>query len=290
MTTTLPKWDPEGRPRKPAVVGIGAQKAGTTWLGQILSQHPGLWTPPFKEVQFFNARYIPEHMGWLPWHFRRGKVNIQKRYTARAEDMPRELARYLDRITREPMFTNHWYKQVFAPAPAGTMPVDITPEYSTLPEEGVEFVSKFLAGTKFIYLIRHPVDRAVSQMKMNITRAGRKPQSVDDWLGEIEDPVLYDRGDYATYIPRWQRFFGKQKLLILPFGAIHKDPLGVMRRIEQFLGIAAHDYRNLGAKVFASSSALSVPPEVRAELRKRLEPQFAFLEQQFPKEFVAAIR
>lgn len=283
-------WDEDGKPRKPAVVGIGAQKAGTTWLSQILSQHPRIWTPPFKEVQFFNARYIPDHMKWLPWHFRRGKANIQKRFDARGETMPDPLVRYLDRITREPMFTNHWYKQVFAPAPQGRMPMDITPEYSTLPEEGVDFVAKFLNRSKFIYILRHPVDRAISQLKMNLTRAGRKPASLDDWLAEIEDPVLVDRGDYASYLPRWKKHFGDDRLLVLPFGAIHRDPLGVLRRIESFLDIRPHDYRNIGAKVFASAGGYSVPDAARARLRAKLEPQFAFLETHFPRDFIDQMR
>src|SRR5690606_27826464 len=101
---------------------------------------------------------------WLPWHFRRGRQNIEKRWAARGQEMPPDMVRYLDRVTREPMFTNHWYKLVFAPAPQGARTIDVTPEYSTLPPEGVDFVAKFLPQAKFVYIIRHPVDRAISQL------------------------------------------------------------------------------------------------------------------------------
>ncbi|WP_294928670.1 sulfotransferase [uncultured Paracoccus sp.] len=286
----MDSWDAQGRPRKPAIVGIGAQKAGTTWLSQILSQHPRIWVPPFKEAQFFNARYIPQHMQWLPWHFRRAKLNIRKRYDARGQETPHELGKYLDRITREPMFTNHWYKQLFAPAPESALPMDVTPEYSTLPEEGVEFVAKFLHRSKFIYILRHPVDRAISQLKMNLTRGRRKPRSIAEWMEEIGDPVLLDRGDYETYIPRWRRHFDEKRLLILPFGMIRRDPLGFMRRIEAFTGLEPHDYTGLGTQVFAGPKGMAVPDEVRAALRARLESQFAFLERSFPPGFVDQMR
>lgn len=284
------KWDSEGRPRKPAIVGIGAQKAGTTWLSQMLSQHPRVWAPPFKEVQFFNARFIPEHQKWLPWHFRRSKLNIAKRFEGQGREMPADMRLYLDRITRPPMFTNHWYKQVFAPAPADTLPMDVTPEYSTLPVEGVDFLARFLHRSKFIYLVRHPVDRAISQMKMNISRARRKPATDADWLAEVEDPVLMDRGDYMTYMPRWNHHFSSQQLLYLPYGMIRRDPLGVMRRVEAFLGLAAHDYRNLGSRVFPGPKGLVVPDSARARLREKLDPQFDWLESQFPTEFNALLR
>lgn len=283
-------WDPNGKPRKPDFLGIGAQKAGTTWMSQMLAQHPDLWAPPFKEVQFFNHRYVEEHRKWLPWHFKRAKLSIQKRYDAKGEDMPAEMAKYLERITREPMFTNHWYKLVFAPAPEGARTLDVTPEYSTLPEEGLDFVARFLPEAKFIYIIRHPVDRAISQLKMNLTRARRKPASVEDWLKEIQDPVLTDRGDYQTYVPRWNARFGAERMLYLPFGMIARDPLGFLRRVETFLGLSPFDYRDVGKKVFASDNALVVPDKARAALRARLEPQFGFLDQTFGTDFTAQFR
>ena len=269
-------WDPGGRPRKPTLIGIGAQKAGTTWLSQMLGQHPHVWAP--------------EHRDWLPWHFRRAKLNIAKRYEKRGEIMPPILNAYLDRITRGEMFTNHWYKQVFAPAPPGTQPLDVTPEYSTLPTEGLDFIARFLPDAKFVYLIRHPVDRAISQLKMNLTRAGRKPQTMEDWLAEAQDPVLLDRGDYETYVPPWNDRFGADRLMYLPFGRIAADPLRVMRQVESFFGLPPHEYRGLDAKVFAATSALSVPDPVRAALRAKMEHQFTFLDAQFGPEFTAQIR
>ena len=285
------KWHPEGKPRKPDVLGIGAQKAGTTWLSQMLSQHPDIWAPPFKEVQFFNHRYIEEHREWLPWHFNRTKKNIRESWARRGREMPAHLTDYLERLTRGEMFTKHWYKRVFAPTPVGALAMDVTPEYSTLPDEGVDFIGKFLPNAKFVYVIRHPVDRAISQMRMNMRRLKRTPRTDDDWKAEVEDPVLMDRGDYATYVPRWRARFGPDRLLILPFGQIAADPQGLLRRIEEFLGLAPHGtYRGADQKVFASEGGPSVPPEVRAKLREKLEPQFAFLEAEFGPEFTRACR
>jgi len=44
--------------RFPDFLGIGAQKAGTTWLHQNLQHHPELYFPPrIKEIRFFDARF-----------------------------------------------------------------------------------------------------------------------------------------------------------------------------------------------------------------------------------------
>lgn len=38
-------------------IGIGVQKAATTWLHHVLSEHPSVRTSETKELNFFNARY-----------------------------------------------------------------------------------------------------------------------------------------------------------------------------------------------------------------------------------------
>ncbi|MDD2814218.1 MAG: sulfotransferase [Thiotrichaceae bacterium] len=45
-------------------LGIGAQKAGTTWLYEMLAKHPQIAFPPMKEVHFWNAQ---QHLG-LQWY------------------------------------------------------------------------------------------------------------------------------------------------------------------------------------------------------------------------------
>ena len=148
----------------------------------------------------------------------------------------------------------------------------------------------YLPQARFVYIIRHPVDRAISQLKMNLSRKNRRPGSAEAWMAEIDDPVLYDRGDYASYVPRWQARFGPDRLMILPFGRIAADPVGVLRDIEAFCGLDPHHYRNADTKVFAAASGLSVPEPARLALRARLEPQFAFLDATFGPAFTAQMR
>lgn len=285
----MPKWDVSGKPRKPEIIGIGAQKAGTSWLSQMLGQHPGVWTPPMKEVQFFNHRFIEGHRYWIAWHYRNKPPEIRAGFARRAEVMPAEMDEYLHQITTSTqMFSNHWYKQIFAPAPADTRAMDVTPEYSTLPDEGVDFMLKFLPRARYIYLIRDPVDRAISQMRMNLLREGRRPKTEAEWLEEVATPVLLDRGDYATYIPRWQDR-ARDRLLILPYGDIARDPAGVMQRIEAHLDLSPWDYRGLERRVFATPDKIIVPDFARDAMRERFDNQYRFLEQAFGADFLEAI-
>lgn len=43
--------------RPPDFIHAGAPKAGSTWLHAALSEHPGIYLPPGKELQFFDKHY-----------------------------------------------------------------------------------------------------------------------------------------------------------------------------------------------------------------------------------------
>lgn len=288
MLTISPAFDPEGQPRKPGALCIGAQKAGTSWLAQMLGQHPGVWIPPFKEAQYFNHRFIPAHRRWIGWHYRNKLGEIRDRHARRGVPVPPELDGYLKAVTRGGMFHNHWYKRVFAPAPRGAMPMDVTPDYLALPGEGVGFVADFLPQARVICLIRHPVDRALSQLRMNLRRERRLPATSADWMTEIDNPGLFERGDYAAALPRWQARY--PDMLVLPFGRIARDPRAVMAAVEAHLGIPAHSYAGLADRVFAATDPPPVPPDAVAALAERMAPQLAFLADRLGAGFLADTR
>lgn len=291
LVTTLaisPTFDPEGQPRKPGALCIGAQKAGTSWLAQMLGQHEQVWIPPFKEVQYFNHLHIPEHRRWIAWHYRNKPQEIRDRHVKRRVPLEPALDAYLTGVTSGKMFHNQWYKRIFAPAPVHAMPMDFTPEYSALPEEGVAAVKAFLPKAKVIYLLRHPVDRAISQLRMNLRREKRAPKTVAAWLAEAQNPVLDERGDYATYLPRWLKHY--PDMLVLPFGRIARAPHDVTDAVEAHLGLGPGFYANLTQKVFANPPGLEPPPEVVAALEERLAPQLDAVRAIMGADFLAEMR
>ena len=42
------------------ILGIGAQRAGSTWLFDYLVRHPQVFTSPVKELHFFDAYFLPQ--------------------------------------------------------------------------------------------------------------------------------------------------------------------------------------------------------------------------------------
>lgn len=54
--------------RLPDFVGIGAQRAATTWFYECLKEHPEVFVPDTKEVHFFNQHY-DKGIGWYAQYF-----------------------------------------------------------------------------------------------------------------------------------------------------------------------------------------------------------------------------
>ncbi|MCG6928181.1 MAG: sulfotransferase domain-containing protein [Acidobacteria bacterium] len=55
--------------RRPDFLGLGAQKAATSWIHACLYEHPQVFMPASKEVHFFSRHY-EKGLGWYEDHFR----------------------------------------------------------------------------------------------------------------------------------------------------------------------------------------------------------------------------
>lgn len=276
--------------RKPGLVCIGAQKAGTSWLSVVLSEHPQIWVPPLKELHFFDYKFVQECRRWAPWHVRKGVKRARDMHLERQIGPDPDYLAYLDSILTPPMFNGTWYKRVFSRAPDDAIGLDVTPEYSCLPTEGVAFVAKFLPEAKFIYLIRHPLDRVLSQLRMNASRQKEPPRSNAAWLALADMPAVQSRGDYAANVPRWTATFEKDRLLFLPYGWIKNRPDHLLQTVEQFAGLAPHRRYRRKADRIHGPYPMSVPDVLVDLMTERMQPQIAFLRREFGAAFLEETR
>jgi hypothetical protein len=128
------------------------------------------------------------------------------------------------------------------------------------------------------------VERALSQLRMNVQRRGTTPDE-NTLLRMCDESDIDNRGNYRTYIPRWQEKFSPEKLLILPYGAIKADAPGVMRQIESLIGVSHFDAYDFSGRVHETKK-FDIPDSVRSKFAERYAPQYQFLEQNFGAEFV----
>lgn len=273
----------------PSFLCIGAQKAGTTWLFDKLSRHPQVWMPPLKELHYFDHLFVERNRRWTLWHIKTGVRRVIRWHVGNSDDFDLEHMKYLARLATEDVFTEKWYRLAFDHRAAyGRVNGDITPEYSTIPEIGIAYVRRLLGAAKIIYIIRDPVERALSQIRMAAMRRSITEADESEWLAIANEPDIENRGAYSVYIPRWSAAFAGDDLLFIPFQRISKEPLAVLREVERFIGVGEHEYEGLRRKVHATAP-IRVPDAVKLHLAKRLDSERRFIEASFGHEFAALI-
>lgn len=274
--------------RRPDFLCIGAQKAGTTWFHQVFGGRPDVWVPTIKEIHFFDHIYGADTALWSKGHIRRAVKDNIRYHATQASDISLDYINYLTSLARKDMFSEAWYFRVWERAPSNKHPMDVTPEYSTVSKEGVDYIKKLLPEARFLYILRDPVARAASQIRMNLARFNRNPVTIKDWLKEIEDPAVDNRGDYKTYVPRWKAAFGPDQLLFQPYGLIGSAPAKLIDACERFFDLPPAHYPNIFERIFQGRGPL-VPDEVKEILRRRYSDQYKFLSDEFSPDFIATL-
>jgi hypothetical protein len=202
-----------------------------------------------------------------------------------------EYIRYLLDVASRDLFTEGWYRHIFErPLAKGKIVAEITPGYSTIPLEGIRYVRQLLPEVRIIYIIRDPVERSLSQLRMLVKRLGTTPSTDQGWRDLVSKSGLWSRSDYAQFVPLWQAVFPEEQLLFIPFGAIILDPAALLRRIEGFVGLKAYSgYRRLKEKIH-ESKPVAIPDSTIDFISSRMEHQKRFLRSTFGEEFVAMTR
>jgi len=277
----------------PSFLCIGAQKAATSWLYLNLIEHPDVWMPPVKELHYFDHLYAPENRVWTHGHIKRGARDAINSHVSNAEFVDLAYVKYLCDLALVDVFTESWYQRAFVrPQSAGKVLGDITPEYCTIPREGIEYVKSLLGDARLIYIIRDPVDRALSQIRMTADRRygkGVRKLKEQQWYEIVDKTPVSNRGDYKAYIPEWLDVFGEHNMLFIPFGKIRRDPRRVMKSVEQFLGLPEFKGYAAPKKRVHVTRKIKIPPRVIEHLADELHQQRDFLQSYFSPDFLAMI-
>lgn len=175
-----------------------------------------------------------------------------------------------------------WYWSLFEGAPSGVLAGESSTHYTKLPRYPgvVERVAEHLPDAKFIYVMRHPIDRLVSHYIHEWTQ-----RVLDCSLEEAleREPTLVDYGRYAMQLEPWLEAFGPARVLPVFFDHLRKHPGEALERVCRFIG-----YR--GAPVWKDLGAQNVSAERMRQSRLRdaivHAPGISFIRRRFVPRWV----
>ncbi len=234
--------------RFPDFYCIGIQKSGTSWLHENLKRHPDVFLPFLKEVQYFNHLYIPKHRAWTDRHrmdrMLKAKDFHLRMYREKGLSHHKKMVMYVESLEGN-LVTDEWYAKIFSLAKNSQLCGEITPEYSLLPNEGVRHLLSLNPNTKIILMLRNPIERDFSHVRMILRNQGAI-ENVDINKGEDQDArilsilkndVVWQRSEYENIISRWRGHIGEGDLFVALFDRISSEPYELMNEICDFLGV-----------------------------------------------------
>ena len=269
---------------KVMILGVGAQKAGTSWLFDYLSRDPEIFAPPVKELHFFNA--------WLRPHLCGGYDDRFKALLKRVERSPNRLlqrARLAALRARVEMISDRAaYLRYFAKNVGDRrFMTEVSPCYSLMRNRDFEHVRDYFAAVgvtvRPILILRDPVDRHYSALRMASRDTNGRIDAKARFDATLRMRPTYLRGRYDQTIEALWRAFGEDGVEILFYESLFADPDRRLKRVAEFTGIAprpADSGRRVNASPVGDELDLT---QVRAAI-ERFKETYDFVNAHFQRE------
>jgi len=239
-------------------LGVGAMKAGTTWITEHLSSHPDIHFSYEKELSYFSYIHNEDSKFFLSDANRMDKITgfINIANTTHIDNM-RDIMHWSCNYLSNPI-DDQWYKNNFSFQGNKKFSADFSNLYAHLDVAGWNHIKSVTKNLKVIYIMRNPIDRLWSHVKFQLEIDGR----LDDARSWTKDQLyqyanvehILRNAEYTRIVKTLNKNLNDQQLLILFYEDIINNPVGLLNNIEKFLNIEQREYciNELNEKINAS--------------------------------------
>jgi hypothetical protein len=200
---------------------VGAEKSGTTWIAEMLRQHPQIFIPFQKELHYFNRKFV-EDPSLENYHFYK----------------PLE-----------------WYLSFFAPARPEQVKGEVCPSY-LWDDSAPRRIYEVTSDVKIFMILRDPVERTFSTYRYYIQKGIIRPGKLPDILVKYKN-LLLDRSAYFSQVKRYFDLFPREQLKVYFFDDLRRDPASLLREIEHFLQVEEFLPPNVADAIYVTGEPAS---------------------------------
>ncbi|WP_127109703.1 sulfotransferase family protein [Pararhodobacter zhoushanensis] len=189
------------------ILCIGCQKGSTSWLHSVLNSHPK--THSFPSSGPLTSTDKEAHF-W-DWNHKRGV---------------------------------DWYRTLMTPPNPAKLSMDFTPEYAFLSAEHIAECKALNPTAKVIYILRDPMARAVSALRMHMLwRYGKdhaEPLHRDEeFLTLVRNSRITLHGAFLHNLRAWQKHY--PDMMVLNYEDFHNDRAASVARIFAALDLDTNE-------------------------------------------------
>ncbi len=301
---------------KTVFIGIGAQKAGTTWLNEALANYDEIALPHIKELHYFDVKWLPRKLN--TYKIRKVWTDELKTISSNIADTvqnammntiknskPEEkmsgifsddflteygLSRRCNRVINLANVLsikndNDYLGYLLNISQNKKVVGEITPAYSMLPTEGLYNIKNLLPHVKIIFLMRDPIDRFISQIKFRNKLRKKLGNDLFDieaeYLSMLNDDMFLMRSDYQGILDRLEKVFEDQNILTLFYEDLLGDAcVSKMRMVEDFLHLenkSDEEILSMKSIKYNATSAQKISDEIREAAGKKFKKTYEYI-------------
>lgn len=235
---------------KPNFLIIGAARCGTTALARYLSQHPDVYLSDPKEPHFLS--FADQHVD----------------FHGPGDDVMMNQCVVTDPDAYFSLFARASGHRAIGEGSVSTLYYH---------ERSIEAIQRYVPDSKFIVMLRNPIQRAYSNFLYTTSR-GFEPES--DFQAALDDETRrvenwhhlwhYTRmGFYCDSLRAFQDAFGADRVKVVLFEAFESDSPAIIRDLYSFLGVDERFVPDTAVVINRSGTARSWPVRVAMHLAHR---------------------
>lgn len=220
------------RDRRFLIIG-GTTKAATTSLFKYLADHPDVCAASAKETRFFLDLDYP----------------VKSKY------------RYEDGMDKYGEYFNH--------GDDSKLQLEATPDY-LYSSDTSQKIKDSLPKAKLVFILREPFSRIVSWYKFaqqngQISKDVTLEEYIEKQLhlnaGEKTEQHMrsLEQGRYSIYLNPYFDLFGRDRIQIIFYEELVKDPLTIVKSVSSFAEISPEFYEDYDFKVFNRTESMKNP-------------------------------
>jgi len=278
------------------ILGVGAQKAGSTWVWSYLKKFDTVSFPRPKEFHIFDAMLRPDLESRFALrhqveHLSRGRKQKLKEFVGLRDK------RWLSTSDRVEMIRNpQLYVDFFKNYdPAAYAVGETTPCYSILTAKNFQFIKELLEphfDLRVTLLLRDPVKRAFSASR-HFKRMNEKAFPVAFSEDEDENfetlmntPFVQERQNYERLVKALDTVFTPEQIHIEFYERLFTP--GAVQRITDFLGLPARK-ADFDQRINAAPSRSKLSPELIARAYELYAPTYNYCRTRFGAELIDSL-
>ena len=274
---------------KTLMFGVGATKAGTSWLHRYLYDHPECALPNIKELHYFN-RANEKHREKEIVRLETVRANLLAKSLISGNTNPAMLNKRIDEVEDwidvmklKTPDTDLYRQFLLRDTTEQTRLVgDITPAYGLMDAPTLIRMRDMAPDTRFVVLLRDPLDRVWSNLRMMAgwrvkegEDLGSKANHLFSRLLKGQEEGVAKRSDYTGMLTRLQDVVPRNRIFVGFYESLFTQVC--VDKICKFLGLSPR----IGEfdRVIHASQPATLDPSRALAVREMLIPHYDYVQQ-----------